>query len=252
MEAAYDITLTDVILTRSQRKKLKKQKITEPENIKNTLRLKSISPKTINQNKIFKLFRDDKNILLHGLPGTGKTFVSLYLALNQVLNENRYKKIIIVRSVVPTRDMGFLPGNKKEKTKEYEAPYYAICSELFDRSDAYDLLKNKGVIEFMSTSFIRGLTLNDCIVIFDEVQNNTFHELDSVITRLGDNSRMMLCGDFRQSDLKFKEERQGLINFMDIVQKMKCFNHVELTEEDIVRSGLVKEYILSKARLGYI
>ena len=243
MEALVeDLTFTTTTtLTRSQRKKLKRENNVNKigEKNKQNLSLKRINPVTNNQDYIFKHYNEDKNILIHGLPGTGKTFISLYLALNEVLNLYNYKKVVIVRSVVPTRDMGFLPGNKAERTKEYEAPYYSICTELFGRGDAYEVLKQKGVIEFMPTSFIRGVTLSDCVIILDECQNNTFHELDSVITRMGDNTRIMICGDFRQSDLRFKDERQGLLDFMDILGRMKSFAHVELTEDDIVRSGTV-------------
>ena len=242
MEALVeDLTFTTTTtLTRSQRKKLKRENNVNKigEKNKQNLSLKRINPVTNNQDYIFKHYNEDKNILIHGLPGTGKTFISLYLALNEVLNLYNYKKVVIVRSVVPTRDMGFLPGNKAERTKEYEAPYYSICTELFGRGDAYEVLKQKGVIEFMPTSFIRGVTLSDCVIILDECQNNTFHELDSVITRMGDNTRIMICGDFRQSDLRFKDERQGLLDFMDILGRMKSFAHVELTEDDIVRSGV--------------
>jgi predicted ribonuclease YlaK len=255
MEALEDLTFTTTTtLSRSQRKKLKRENNTNKigEKNKQNLSLKRINPITNNQEYIFKHYNEDKNILIHGLPGTGKTFISLYLALNEVMNLYNFKKVVIVRSVVPTRDMGFLPGNKLEKTKEYEAPYYSICTELFGRGDAYEVLKQKGVIEFMATSFIRGITLSDCIIILDECQNNTFHELDSVITRMGENTKIMICGDFRQSDLKFKDERQGILDFMDILGRMKSFAHVELTEEDIVRSGTVREYIISKTKLGLI
>lgn len=256
MEALVeDLTFTTTTtLSRSQRKKLKRENNTNKigEKNKQNLSLKRITPVTNNQDYIFKHYNEDKNILIHGLPGTGKTFISLYLALNEVMNLYNFKKVVIVRSVVPTRDMGFLPGNKAEKTKEYEAPYYSICTELFGRGDAYEVLKQKGIIEFMPTSFIRGVTLSDCVIILDECQNNTFHELDSVITRMGENTKIMICGDFRQSDLKFKDERQGLLDFMDILGRMKSFAHVELTEDDIVRSGTVREYIISKTRLGLI
>jgi phosphate starvation-inducible protein PhoH len=240
--------------TRSQRKKQKKQPADkfQEKTTKQSLSLKHINPMTKNQSYIFTYYSENKNILIHGLPGTGKTFISLYLALNDILNNYNYKKIVVVRSTVPTRDMGFLPGNKAEKTKEYEAPYQAICSELFGRGDAYDIMKQKGVIEFMPTSFIRGVTLSDCVLILDECQNNTFHELDSVITRMGNNTKIIICGDFRQSDLKFKDERKGLLDFMDILHRMKSFAHVELNQEDIVRSGTVREYIISKTELGLI
>lgn len=223
-----------------------------PKPVKPNIKIRYIEPLTDNQRKAFESYDDGKNILLHGLAGTGKTFISLYLALNEILSKNsQYKKVVIIRSIVPTRDIGFLPGNNKEKTKVYEGPYYAICNELFNRGDAYDILKTKGTIDFMSTSFIRGITINDSIVIADEINNMTFHELDSVITRIGNNCKIMMCGDFRQSDLPKQSEKQGLTSFMNILSKMGSFDHVEFDEEDIVRSGLVKEYIIAKDRLGY-
>jgi len=215
--------------------------------------LKKIEPLTENQKFTFESYNSGKNLLLHGIAGTGKSFISLYLALNQILSgTSQYKKIIIIRSVVPTRDMGFLPGNNKEKTKVYEAPYTAICTELFGRGDSYEYLKSKGVIEFISTSFIRGVTLNDCIIIVDEIANCTFHELDSVITRVGKNCRIVMCGDFRQSDFVKENEKDGLFDFMKIVKRMKMFTFVDFMEDDIVRSSLVKSYIIEKTRLGII
>jgi phosphate starvation-inducible protein PhoH len=214
-------------------------------------KLANVHPITENQRKTFQAFADGKHLMLHGMAGTGKTFVSLYLALNELMSgEGKQNKIFIIRSVVPTRDMGFLPGNQKEKTKVYEAPYIAICTELYRRGDAYEVLKQKGAIEFMSTSFVRGTTLNDCYVIVDEINNMTFHELDSVITRIGKNCRVLFCGDFRQSDLTKDQERNGLRDFIKIVNKLSDFEYIDFREEDIVRSKLVKEYIIAREKLG--
>jgi phosphate starvation-inducible PhoH-like protein len=145
--------------------------------------------------------------------------------------------------------MGFLPGNHKDKAKVYEAPYYIVANELFGRGDAYEILKQKNLVEFISTSFIRGTTLNDCVVVVDEIGNMTMHELDSVITRCGKNCKVIFSGDFRQSDLTREQERNGLKDFMRILDRMKSFEYVEFDENDIVRSGLVKEYIIAKDRL---
>ena len=237
-------------LTRKEKRILRQtnQKVSNQEKL--NFNLKTIEPLTQNQKLSFEAYHSGKNLMLHGIAGTGKSFVSLYLGLNQILSENSpYKKLVIVRSVVPTRDMGFLPGNSKEKAKVYEAPYYAICTELFGRSDSYEYLKSKGLVEFISTSFIRGITLNDCIIIVDEIANMTLHELDSVITRVGRNCRIIFCGDFRQTDLYKKTDMSGLKKFMAIADSMPSFKTVEFEVDDIVRSALVKEYIL--ARMEY-
>jgi phosphate starvation-inducible PhoH-like protein len=213
--------------------------------------LKRVHPLTDNQKKTFEAFQRGKHLMLHGMAGTGKTFLSMYLAINDLMSgTSDQEKIYVIRSVVPTRDMGFLPGSQKEKMKVYEAPYYAICNELFERGDAYDILKQKNAVEFMSTSFVRGTTLNNCYVIVDEINNMTFHELDSVITRIGKNCRVIFCGDFRQSDLTREQERNGLKEFMKVIDRLSDFEYIDFLEADIVRSKLVKEYIIARQKLG--
>ncbi len=205
---------------------------------KNNLEIISIVPKTDSQKTVFE---SNKNLLLHGCAGTGKTFISLYLALKEVYRE-KYEKIIIIRSAVATRKIGFLPGSEVEKARVYEQPYIGIFQELFHRDDAYDISKTKGLVKFITTSYIRGVTFNDSIIIVDECQNMSFHELDSIITRFGDNCRIIFCGDTFQADLK----DEGVTSFMDILKRMDEFDFVEFTLEDIVRSDLVKNYLTIK------
>jgi phosphate starvation-inducible protein PhoH len=239
-------------LTRKE-KRILRQNEKSTVNEKINFNLKNIEPLTENQKLSFEAFNQNKNLMLHGIAGTGKSFISMYLGLKQILSESSpYKKLVIVRSVVPTRDMGFLPGNSKEKAKVYEAPYYAICTELFGRGDAYEYLKNKNIIDFISTSFIRGVTINDSIIIVDEIANLTGHELDSVITRIGKNCKIIFCGDFRQSDFTKDQEKNGLMDFMRIIKRMKFFEFIDFQKEDIVRSSLVKNYIIEKDKLNLI
>jgi phosphate starvation-inducible protein PhoH len=237
-------------LTRKQKRVLRQNGARPSNQEKINFTLKNFEPLTQNQRISFEAYQQGKNLMLHGIAGTGKSFISLYLGLKQILSENsQYKKVVVVRSVVPTRDMGFLPGNSKEKAKVYEAPYYAICTELFGRGDSYEYFKQKGLIDFISTSFIRGITLNDCIIIVDEIANMTLHELDSVITRVGKNCKIIFCGDFRQSDFTKEQDKNGLKDFMAIIQRMKSFTFIDFNENDIVRSSLVKDYIIQKDRL---
>jgi phosphate starvation-inducible protein PhoH len=207
-----------------------------------SLVLQEIEPLTQNQ---LIAFDSEKHMLLHGVAGTGKTFISCYLAFDDMV-KGQYEKLILFRSAVPTRDIGFLPGNEKEKSAIYEAPYKDIAVELFQRGDAYEILKTKGIVHFMTTSFIRGVTLRDAVIIVDECQNMTFHELDSIITRVGQNCRVIFCGDFRQSDLN----KNGLKDFVRILKAMESFDLIDFEIKDIVRSDFVKSYITAKTDLG--
>jgi predicted ribonuclease YlaK len=212
--------------------------------------LRTIKPLTVNQQKTFDAYNQGHNLMLHGSPGTGKTFCALYLTLKDVLEKNSYEKIILIRSVVPSRDIGFLPGSMKEKIAVYEEPYREICDSLFGRGDGYDILKMKKIIHFTSTSFLRGVTFNNSLVIVDEAQNLEQHEINTVMTRIGDNSKMIICGDFKQTDLVRRYDKQGITQLMTITKEIRSFKHIEFGPEDIIRSGLVREYILAKEKLG--
>lgn len=208
-------------------------------------------PITVNQKLAFEAWEDDDNLVLAGTAGTGKTFIALYMALEEFLDpDSFYRRIVIIRSVVPTRDIGFLPGTAEEKKDMYNIPYKNICAELFGDAGAYNKLITARQIEFESTSFIRGSTFDDSIIIVDEMQNLTFHELDSVITRVGRNSKIIFCGDYKQSDFKYQDEKDGLFKFMAILEQMKNFSIVQFGWDDIVRSGMVRDYIMTKEMLG--
>ena len=211
--------------------------------------LKRITPLTDNQRLTFESYNRNKHLLLVGTAGTGKSFLSVYLGMTDIMEHKSHEKMIIVRSVVPTRDMGFLPGSNKEKSKVYEAPYYSIFSELFGRGDAYEYLKTKNVVEFMTTSFVRGITINDAVIIVDEFQNMTPGELHSVFTRIGKNCRVVFAGDIKQNDLAGKRDQSGFMDFFKVINRMKDFEVIEFTRDDIVRSDLVKQYIIAREDL---
>ena len=216
-----------------------------------------LQPLTPNQEKLFHSYDQGKCIVAHGEAGTGKSLCVLYKALEEVLDPTTpYEKVIVVRSIVPTRDIGFLKGSIDEKQSEYEKPYKYMIKRLFNLNsdEEYELLyanlKNQKTFYFMSTSFIRGMTFDDCIIIVDEFQNLNFHESCSIVTRLGENSKIMFCGDATQSDLIKSAERNGLVDFMKILNRMQSFDIIEFELEDVVRSGLVKEFLVAKNELG--
>jgi phosphate starvation-inducible protein PhoH len=211
------------------------------------LQLAEIEPITKAQEDFFNNYDSGKCQLLMGYPGTGKTFLSMFKALDELISGGTdLNQIVIVRSAVPTRDIGFLPGDINEKQQVYELPYKKVCSELFGRDDAYEILVKHGVIRFMITSFVRGITLDNCIVIMDEFQNCTSHEADSVLTRLGKKSKAMFCGDFMQTDFT-RDKDKDVCKFVKVLESMlNWFVTNEFGVDDIVRSGLVKAYIQAK------
>ena len=220
--------------------------------------LVDIEPLTENQEKLFKSYKEGKHLVAYGCAGTGKTFITLYNALRDVLDEKTpYEKVYMVRSLVSTREIGFLPGDHDDKSALYQIPYKNMVKYMFQMpSDAdfemlYGNLKSQESIKFWSTSFLRGTTLDNAIVIVDEFQNLNFHELDSIITRVGENTKICFCGDARQSDLNKANERNGIVDFMNILRKMPSFDIIEFGTDDIVRSGLVKEYIVAKTEAGF-
>ena len=215
--------------------------------------MRSIEPLTENQKELFRCYENNQNLVAYGCAGTGKTFITLYNALQDVLDEKTpYEKIYIVRSLVATREIGFLPGDHEDKSSLYQIPYKNMVKFMFEMpTDAdfemlYGNLKTQGTISFWSTSFIRGTTLDNAVIIVDEFQNLNYHELDSIITRVGENSKIMFCGDATQTDLVKSAERNGIADFMKILRVMPSVDIVEFEVEDIVRSGLVKEYLLAK------
>jgi phosphate starvation-inducible protein PhoH len=237
-------------LTKTRRNRFEK----ETDYLLNTkFGMKRVEPLTENQHRTFDSYEQGKNLLLVGSAGTGKTYVALYLALKDVLKNNMYKEVIIVRSTVQSREQGHMPGDEKQKAAHFEAPYVDIVNDLFERGDAYQIMKQKNMIKFMSTSFIRGLTFDNALIIVDECQSCNFHELDTIMTRVGKDSRIIFCGDTKQDDLRISGKNRldvsGLKDFIRVANKIESFNIVEFKLDDIVRSGLVKEYLIAKEEL---
>ena len=220
----------------------------------NLIKVKAI---TEGQKSVFETWKQGKNQFLFGCAGTGKTFISLYLAMQDVLDlKTKYDKVILVRSLIPTREIGFLPGDEEDKAALYQVPYQNMVKFMFEQPNEqafnmlYDRLKNQGSLYFLSTSFLRGLTFDNSIIIVDECQNLNFHELDTITTRVGQDSKIVFCGDFSQTDLLKQNERNGLHDFLRILMEMQEFNCVEFNIGDIVRSGFVRNYLIQKTKLG--
>lgn len=213
--------------------------------------LRTIEPVTESQKDAWQSWREGDNLAMVGTAGTGKTFLAMYLALEEIMDKSTpYESLRIIRSAVPTREVGFLPGTIDEKLDAFTGPYRAATADLFEDDRAYEKLVHNKYIQFESTSYIRGVTFDNSIVLVDEMQNLNFHELDSVITRIGHCSKIIFCGDYKQSDFKQMNEKNGINTFLEILEQLKHFSVIEFTWEDIVRSGLVRDYIMTKEWMG--
>lgn len=215
--------------------------------------LNPIFPITDNQIHTFNAYEQGDNLFLHGCAGTGKTFISFYLALKELESgRTRRNKLVIIRTAQASKDIGFLPGSEKQKLEVYEAPYKAICAELYNRGDAYDILKQTGVIEFHGTSFLRGTTIDNAIILIDEIQNMRQQEWYTVLTRTGDKSRVILCGDSKQDDLTSEryKEKSGITELIRLFEAMRGTSLIHFEIDDIVRSGFVREMIQTAYKLG--
>ena len=211
--------------------------------------MKPIKPITITQEDMFDSYQAGYNIAAIGTAGTGKTMCALYMGLKDILQNEYYDQMIIVRSAVQTREQGFMPGSQAQKEAVYSVPYADIVNNLFGRGDAWEIMKQKRQIKFMTSSFVRGLTFDNSIIVVDECQSMTYHELDSIITRVGESSRIIFCGDTRQDDLNNSRNRNdvsGLGSFINVLNRIPSFRVINFGVEDIVRSGLVREYIIAK------
>lgn len=215
--------------------------------------LKTFEPLTVNQKRFYDAYNTSSYaFMLYGSAGTGKSHISLYKSLEEVLcKDNPFKKLVIIRSAVPSRDSGFLPGSLEDKNAIYEEPYKQICADLFGRPDAYDRLKEQKVIEFLSTSYLRGTTFNDSIIFFDEIQNEGWAGIKTVITRTGIRSKLILCGDYSQNDLiKSKNDQSGFRELLQVAERMREFEMIQFTTDDIVRSSFTKNFIVACEDLG--
>jgi len=215
--------------------------------------MRKIEPLTPTQEDMFESYKQGYNLAAIGTAGTGKTMCAMYLALSDVLQKGGYDQVIVIRSAVQTREQGFMPGSKAQKEAVFEAPYTDIVNDLFGRGDAYQILKSKQMLKFMTSSFVRGLTFDNAIIIVDECQSMTYHELDTIITRVGESSKIVFCGDTKQNDLEISRNRadiSGLAEFLRVLKRIESFDTIQFTPQDIVRSGLVKEYIMAKELLA--
>lgn len=233
-------------ISQKERRRLKNERTGQ---LDRKFSMRPIQPITDTQTEMFDDYRTGYNIAAVGTAGTGKTMCALYLGLSDVLSSDDYDQVVIVRSAVQTREQGFMPGSQAQKEAVYSVPYADIVNDLFGRGDAWEILKQKHQVKFMTSSFVRGLTFDNSVIIVDECQSMTYHELDSIITRVGETSKIIFCGDTAQDDLQGSRNRNdisGLAEFTKVLGRIDSFSVIKFGIEDIVRSGLVKEYIIAK------
>lgn len=224
--------------------KPKREKVVKTIAVKDHLALvEKVVPMNETQRQMIFAFSQGLNIVAYGSAGTGKSYVGCALALEKLF-KRQSEKIVIVRSAVSSRSLGFLPGNLDEKADPYKAPYKQIINRLCGNGTAWDILIKKEMIEFITSSYVRGITIDNATVIVDEFQNCNQNEAMSILTRVGENCQVILLGDTKQTDLKKDESCFDWV--MSVAQRMpRWFDLVHFYPKDIVRSGFCKDLIIA-------
>lgn len=200
-------------------------------------------PLTENQKRVLKSRKD--HLLVQGPAGTAKTYSVLARGLVKV-SAGDVDQIIIIRSPVEIRKIGHLPGDADEKMDPYAAPYIGLLAEISPKMN-YRALVSKRLLCFTPTTFLRGTTFHNSFVIVDEYQNLSEHELDTVMTRVGQGTQLCVVGDpAAQSDLP-RHEQGEQADIIDTFASMECVDHVQFSVEDVVRSGFVKDYHIARS-----
>jgi phosphate starvation-inducible PhoH-like protein len=200
-----------------------------------------IKPKTLNQQKLVYAVRENDLVFAIGPAGTGKTYISVALAVKALKNK-QVKKIIITRPAVEAGEtLGFLPGDLKEKLDPYLRPIYDALFDMVPGEKLKYYMENN-VIEIAPLAYMRGRTLNNAFILLDEAQNTTPMQIKMFLTRMGPNSKVIITGDTSQIDLP-KRQKSGLIESIGILKDVEGIGIIELSGKDVVRHKLVKEII---------
>ena len=215
---------------------------------KNAKLVQNFSPKNNKQQAFMDLIDSKEVILATGIPGSGKTFVALAKSLS--LLGNFYKQLILVKSVttIPGEALGFLPGSELDKMDPFIMSFTWNIDKICGEGSAKELIR-KGIIKVLPLAYIRGLSIDNSIVILDETQNLDSHTFKSAITRIGDNSKYIFLGDTEQIDRR-KPDESCLRKVMDIFKDSKIVGTIEFTDEDCVRNPIIPEILSDLKKHG--
>ena len=233
--AAGDEIIQSVLNTNDSHRFFELYSINVPGNVR------KIYPRTLGQAKLVELFRKNDMVFATGPAGSGKTFLAVAESLRLVLNHEK-STIILTRPVVEAGEsLGFLPGDLEDKISPYLRPLYDSMNTVLPKDTVRRMTEN-GVIEIAPLAYMRGRTLNNCVIILDEAQNTTSEQMKMFLTRMGENSKVFITGDETQIDLP-KRIQSGLVHAKKVLSCVEGIGFAELNSEDVVRNPLVKRIV---------